>query len=259
MLQYVERQHLIPLWACGFLLLLIPCAAPLLNALRLLDSGICAQLPTHLLAPGGATLPLCARNTGIYGGAALAFGTLRARGRQRAMLPPSPSVLAILVALIAIMALDGFNSVATDLALPHPYAPSNTLRLATGLGAGFALALLLAPVFARARFGGQDRRPPVTGVADLAPFGIAGALAFLVIHSVAPWTLYPVAFLSNAGLLAVLVGINRVAYLALAGRSGAAKAPVAHPAATLIAVSIAELALLAGMKLLLLGPSSLAM
>jgi len=260
MLRFVELQRPHPLWLCAFFLLLIPFAAPLLNALRLLDSGICAQLPTHLLAPGGVTLPLCARNTGIYSGAALAFGILRARGRQRAMLPPSPLVIAVLLALIAIMALDGFNSVATDLALPHLYAPTNTFRLATGLGAGFALALLLAPVIARARFGMQDRRPPVASVVELLPFGVAAALAFLFIHTVAPWTLYPVALLSNAGLLAVLVGVNRVAFSAFAGLTGtAATSGVRLALPTLVPVCVAELALLAGMKLLLLGPAPLAM
>jgi uncharacterized membrane protein len=259
-LRFVERQCPVPLWSCAFLLLLIPSAPPLLNALRLLDSGICAQLPTHMLAPGGITLPLCARNTGIYSGVALAFGLLRARGRQRAMLPPTPPVIAVLLTLIGIMALDGFNSVATDLALPHLYAPSNALRLATGLGAGIALALLLAPVIARARFGMQDRRPPAAGVAALLPFGAAATLAFLVIHSAAPWTLYPVAVLSNAGLLAVLVGINRVAFSALAGPSATATPSGARLAlTTLLPLCVAELALLAGLKLLLLGPASLPM
>ena len=98
-------KHIQPLasWTPALLLLLIPLGVPLLDALRLLDSGICAQVPTHMLAPGGVTLPLCARNTGIYSGAALAFGILRARGRQRAMLPPPPWLIAVLLALIALM------------------------------------------------------------------------------------------------------------------------------------------------------------
>ncbi|HEV7213720.1 MAG TPA: DUF2085 domain-containing protein [Chloroflexota bacterium] len=260
MLRFVERQLPVPLWSCAFFLLLTPIALPLLNVLRLLDSGICAQLPTHMLAPGGVTLPLCARNTGIYAGVALAFGMLRARGRQRAMLPPTPAVITLLLSLIGVMALDGFNSVATDLALPHLYAPTNNLRLASGLGAGLALALLLAPVIARARYGGQDRRAPVAGIVALLPFAATAAVAFLIIRSGAPWTLYPVALLSNAGLLAVLVGVNRVAFSGLAGHSGTeTSAGASLPLATLLPLCVAELALLAGMKLLILGPAPLAM
>jgi uncharacterized membrane protein len=261
MLRVVERPSLAGLWPYASLLLLIPLSAPLLEALRWLDSGICAQLPTHTLRPGGVALPLCARNTGIYTGAALAFGVLRAQGRQRAMLPPPPSLIAFLLVLITAMALDGLNSVAADLALPHLYAPSNALRLATGLGAGMALALLLAPVIARARFGAADPRPPLAHLRDALPCLCAALPAYIVVRSVAPWTLYPVAFVSNAGLLAVLAGVNSIALTAVAGlarspnrfflRTGASPA-------TLTLLCLTELALLAGMKTLLLGPGMVA-
>jgi len=52
-------------------------ARPLLIVLRFLDSAICAQLPTHELYLGGTPLPLCARDTGIYTGAALASPSVR--------------------------------------------------------------------------------------------------------------------------------------------------------------------------------------
>jgi hypothetical protein len=66
--------------------------------------------------------------------------------------------------------------------------------------------------------------------------------------------------LSNAGLLAVLVGVNRVAFSGLAGHSGAeTSAGASLPLATLLPLCVAELALLAGMKLLILGPAPLAM
>jgi uncharacterized membrane protein len=240
--------------------LLIPLGVPLLDALRLLDSGICAQVPTHMLAPGGVTLPLCARNTGIYSGAALAFGILRARGRQRAMLPPPPWLIAVLLALIALMGLDGLNSVAADLALPHLYAPTNALRLASGLGAGVALVLLLAPVIARARYGAADQRPPVEHAADLLRHLGAALVAYLLIWSTASWTLYPVALLSNAGLLAVLIGVNRIALRAIRGVAGMGQSPLANnpvAPASLMLVAISELALLAGMRLALLGPAGI--
>ena len=260
MRRVAERARPLALGPFALLLLLIPFGVPFLNALRVLDSGICAQLPTHMLAPGGVTLPLCARNTGIYSGAALAFGILRARGRQRAMLPPPPWLIAVLLALIALMGLDGLNSVATDLALPHPYAPANALRLASGLGAGVALVLLLSPVIARGRFGAADRRPPLERPSDLVPFLGAALAAYVVIWSTASWTLYPVALLSNAGLLGVLVGVNRIALSALGGLAGVAHRPLGNnrvAPALLVMVAVSELALLAGMRSMLLGPAGI--
>jgi len=261
MLRVAERPPLAGLWPYAVLLLLIPLSAPLLEALRWLDSGICAQLPTHTLRPGGVALPLCARNTGIYTGAALAFGVLRAQGRQRSMLPPPPHFIAFLLALVALMAVDGLNSVAADLALPHLYAPTNALRLATGLGAGLALALLLAPVIARARFGAADPRPPLVHLRDVLPCLGAAVPAYIVVRSVAPWTLYPVAFLSNAGLLAMLAGLNSIALSALAGLAGSPNGfafRTGGSPATLTLLCLTELAVLAGMKTLLLGPGMVA-
>jgi uncharacterized membrane protein len=228
----------------------------LLALLRLLDSGICAQLPTHMLMPGGEALPLCARNTGIYTGAVLAFGVLRLQGRQRAMLPPPPPLVGLLLAVVGVMGVDGLNSVAADLGLPHLYPPSNALRLATGLGAGVALALLLAPVIARARHGDADQRPPVDRPVALLPFAIPALAGFPVIWSQAPWTLYPVAIISNAGLFLTLAGLTTIAVHAGRGIGGrAALAISGNPWSPMLLTGLAatELALLAGVRLATVG------
>src|SRR5579883_3419556 len=83
---------------------------PLLDRLRALDGGICAQLPTHSFYPGGQRLPLCSRNTGIYLGYMLTFITLFLTGRGRAtQFPRWPMALALL-ACVAALGIDGFNS-----------------------------------------------------------------------------------------------------------------------------------------------------
>src|SRR5207244_1913238 len=77
----------------------------LLDRLRWLDSGICAQLPTHSFYPGGQELPLCARNTGIYLGFIVTLLTLYATGRGRAQrLPPWP-IIVVLVSGVGILAI----------------------------------------------------------------------------------------------------------------------------------------------------------
>jgi len=230
-------------------------AGALLTLLRTLDAGICAQLPGHTLYPGGIPLPLCARNTGIYSGAALTFVILWRSGRIRAMLPPRPCLTALLLAVIAAMGLDGANSVAFDLGFAHLYPPANWLRLATGLGAGVALVLLLSPVIARAAYGGADLRAPITKVSDLLPYGLASVVAFAVIWAAPAWSLYPIAFVSNAGLFGVLIGVNLIAILAGArrdiGNSGSARLGLRLVAAG--ASCFVELLALGGLKALSFG------
>src|SRR6266487_101234 len=119
--------------------------ASLLDRLRWLVSGICAQLPTHSFYPGNERLPLCARNTGIYLGFIVTLLTLCATGRGRAhRLPPWPIIIFLLLGIMA-MAVDGFNSFLLDMGLAHLYQPHNLLRLATGLTTGLALAVLALP------------------------------------------------------------------------------------------------------------------
>src|SRR5690242_3242770 len=117
----------------------------LLDRLRALDGGICAQLPGHSFFPAGEQLPLCARNTGIYLGFATTFIYLAASRRLRVSRLPRTSVMIVLGLAILLMAVDGFNSLFLDLGLPHLYQPANWLRLLTGLGAGTAMAAIIIP------------------------------------------------------------------------------------------------------------------
>lgn len=234
---------------------LLPLAPALLPLLRLLDSGICAQQPTHMLTPGGVALPLCARCTGIYTGAALGYALLTARGRLRASRPPSRLLIALLLGAIAVMGFDGLNSVANDLGIGPLYPPSNAVRLATGLLAGTALALLLAPVVAGTLFGAADDRPPLDGVPGLLPFAVAGVVAFGLIWNGAAWLLYPVALVSNAGLLLILGSANVALVHALTRRTPLAANVGALAPLLLLAggACLAELSILANMRIALLG------
>src|SRR5437660_12859321 len=89
----------------------------LLDRLRWLDSGICAQLPSHSFYPGGERLPLCARNTGIYLGFIITLITFYATGRGRAQRLPLWPIIVVLVLGIVALAVDGFNSFFLDLSL----------------------------------------------------------------------------------------------------------------------------------------------
>jgi uncharacterized membrane protein len=105
-----------------------------------LGFGLCHQLAERSFAPGGVQLPVCARDTGIYVGFAvcLAVIALLDRGQRRSSMPPA-WLLGIGAAALALMLWDGITSY---LGLRET---TNLLRLATGLGAGFALPLVLVP------------------------------------------------------------------------------------------------------------------
>lgn len=184
--------------------------ATLIDRLRALDGGICAQLPGHSFYPAGQQLPLCARNTGIYIGFALGFLTLLGAGRMRAARLPRLPVALLLVALVGLMALDGFNSLFLDLGLPHLYQPSNPVRLLTGLGAGVAMVAFITPVTNGLLWRREDLRSSFRSFGQLAVVVPLLLLAFLAVGSQTAWLLYPVAIVSSLGLMLALTLVNLV-------------------------------------------------
>ena len=167
--------------------------ATLIERLRALDGGICAQLPGHSFFPGGEQLPLCARNTGIYLGFTTTFLYLAVSGRLRASRLPSLPVMCALGLAVVLMAVDGFNSFFLDLGLPHLYQPLNPLRLITGLGAGTAMAAVIIPVASGLIWRVDDRRSSFDSLGELALMLPLLTIDFFVVISIAPIILYPVA------------------------------------------------------------------
>lgn len=185
---------------CAFLLLPGSIAAKARLALH----GICAQRPSHSLRLGPEALPLDARMTGIYVGAMVTALWLCAAGGARNTKGPSRRILFVLGLFVVILAADGFNALAFDLGLPHPYEPSNVVRLFTGVLAGTALGVALTWLFGATMWPRADRtRPVVASLAALAaPMGVAGAVGALALTGLP--TLYaPFAI----GLLVAAVGI----------------------------------------------------
>jgi uncharacterized membrane protein len=189
----------------------------LLDRLRALDSGICAQLPTHSFYPAGQQLPLCARNTGVYMGFSATIVVVGLAGRLSAGRLPAMPVALLLGAAVALMGLDGFNSLFLDLRLPHLYQPHNLLRLATGLGTGTAMAAFLIPVSNGLLWRRDDSRPSFSGFSQLLVMVPVLLIVFLGVASQAPWLLYPLALIGTAGLVTALTLVNLVMGLAAGG------------------------------------------
>jgi uncharacterized membrane protein len=106
--------------------------------------GICGQTADHTSSFDGKLLPLDDRCVGIYSGLLSTFLILMALGRKRAAGLPSPAAGVVLALFLGALAVDGFNSLFTDLGLSHPYTPSNGLRLLTGWMAGIGIGTLMA-------------------------------------------------------------------------------------------------------------------
>src|SRR5579875_245164 len=190
----------------------------LIERLRWLDSGICAQQPSHSFFPGGQQLPLCARNTGIYLGFFVTLLGLIVTGRGRAQkLPRWPIIAALLLGVLA-MAVDGFNSLYLDLGLPHLYQPHNLLRLATGMATGLALAAVTVPILNYLFWRESNEQRSVESWSGLLLLLPGLVLSFFAVASQSWIVLYPVALLSTAGLLSVVSGMDLMIIVAVSKR-----------------------------------------
>jgi uncharacterized membrane protein len=169
--------------------------------------GVCAQRPSHSLQFAGVPLPLDARMTGLYTGSVVAFLWLVVLGRNRVGAPLSRILVAALAVFVILLVVDGTNALLFDLELPHPYSPSNTLRLITGLLAGTSLGVVLGRLFGRTlwspfQFEGTTARSVVEIVPALLISATLGALAL----SGLPVLFGPIA----VGLLLAVVGLFAV-------------------------------------------------
>ena len=110
-------------------------------ALHWLGFGLCHQLPARSFFAGGYQLPVCARDTGIYLWfvVALLVAAFLDRGRRRTGMPPA-WLLGVGFAAVALLGWDGVTSY---LGLRPT---TNLIRLATGTGTGFAIALVIVPL-----------------------------------------------------------------------------------------------------------------
>ncbi len=157
--------------------------------------GLCAQTPSHTFMFGDRMLPFDARMTGIYGGLLVTLAAIVARGGLFHYGSPPKRVIALLAGLVALMAIDGFNSLLTDLGLWHPYQSRNELRVATGYGTGVTLAIMLCWLLASSAWNLGSPRVAIGRFRDLLiPFvGLAVYGALLLAGP--GWLHFPVSML----------------------------------------------------------------
>jgi uncharacterized membrane protein len=173
--------------------------------------AICHRIDERSFHIFGRQLPLCARCTGEFNAAAFTLIFLGLVSRKRSGQAPK-SILAVMVVFFLAFGIDGSNSYLYLLKqtyegflpqVPNIYIPNNTLRLLTGSGMGLTLASVLYPVVNQTLWQSTDERPVLTWKEFGALLGLI-LLIDLGILSEQPVVLYPIAFLSVLGVLALL-------------------------------------------------------
>lgn len=183
-----------------------------LGKLDAIGYAVCHRIDARSFHIGDRQLPLCARCTGEFFSAGIALLFMGFISGKRSKLP-SRGIILVLVLFFLAFGIDGTNSYlylmketvggALD-QIPNLYIPNNTLRLFTGSGMGITLAAILYPIVNQTLWREFDDRPAL----EWKSFGILVAIIAvldLLILTEHPAILYPAAYISALGVLALLV------------------------------------------------------
>ncbi len=208
--------------------------------------GVCAQRPSHSFLFSGQPLPVDARMTGIYLGAASTLLWYLTVCRARCSGRFTRAAWLLLALSIGVMACDGLNSLATDLAIPTPYTTSNVTRVVTGLLAGVAIGAVLSHLATIS----LTHRPrggwPATSTLTLAPPLALGAVVCALAASGLPPLALPYTCLIVISALATLWAMTSVV-VALLMRRGWGFANARQRDETLAIAFVGACVLLAGL------------
>lgn len=191
-----------------------------LGKLDAIGYAVCHRIDARSFQIDDRQLPLCARCTGEFyaAGITLLF-QLFVSGKRSKL--PSRGIIAVLILFFLAFGIDGSNSYLYLLkqtsggaleGIPNLYIPNNTLRLFTGSGMGIALAAVLYPIVNQSIWRELDERPAL----EWKNFSVLIALVILVnllILTDSLFVLYPIAYLSALGTLALLVLVFTILWI----------------------------------------------
>jgi len=222
------------------------------NLIYFFGFGICHQIPERSFQVGGYYFAVCARDTGTYVGfaASLIAATLQFHGRRirPADLPPAPVLVLIGLMFLPLVA-DGLSSYI------GLRTTTNLIRYFTGLPAGIAVGMLVAPLLSSIH---ADAK------ADLKAFQTAPWVILQILSAAALGGLFYIIYpylgllapgLGIAALLAFVVSLNLLILFGL----GRLKRPIRsladwlRPLLAALLMSLAELALLGLIRFLIFG------
>lgn len=229
------RWFLVTLFGVLLAALLFWPGAPLEWKMYAVVHGVCAQ--QHNIFLGELQFPLCARNSGIYLSFLLTTLYIYAIGRGRAGGLPPWAISGTLVLFVAIMGVDGFNSLFVDLGQPHLYPPDNFLRTLTGMGMGMTIAVILHIVLVKSlRKDVDDVQPVLKNWWELLGIMAVNLLVLAAIYGNLSFMFWPLAFLAFFGITGVLYLVALLLTSLVMGYEGAVTSlrQLARPAAVAI-------------------------
>ncbi len=232
------------------LILLILTPGSLLDKLFFISSGLCPQRPSHTSFFEGQPLPMEARMVGIFVGFGLGLFFLWFIGRGRTLRPANWKLTLALIGLVAPMVLDGVNATLYDANLLRLYEPQLFLRVITGTLSGIGIAVLIQPYFNRVIWGVAQLGSSLRSWKEFGGLLIIGGL--LIAATLSGWSIFfwPLAFLTIAGMLALLVMLNLMIYAIATRHENWVRSPAQFlgPAALTFLFTLAELSLLAALR-----------
>jgi len=268
-------------------LVLLP--VPLADKFYMIGFGICPQRISHSYFFGGTRLageselrsalplvnaaapaqptklPVEARMYGMFAGFLLTWGYAWLIGRGRSAVMPKPVVLALYVAFVAVMGLDGINATLRDLhaeglPLPFAYEPRLDLRFFTGWLCGIALAGIILPVVNYSLWKNAQPRAMFEQARDLIPLLFLGLGILALLTTGSGLFYYPLAVLAPVGILAILSALNLVLVITLRGRERVAAnwVEALDPLALALCLALLELGLLSLLRYAAFGLTELA-
>lgn len=221
------------LWLSGVALLLVATVwtwftpAGLLGKADAIGYAVCHRITVRsFLFPDGRQMPLCARCSGTFLGVLIGlWGPRVLLGRRRALGFPPAAILAVMLGMSLLWALDGTNSFLHLMPasnIPCLYTPTNFLRLLTGMLHGITLGSLTLPIANATLWADATGQRTVEHWWHLGLLYAIGGLMIAMILSGAAVFLYPLAVLSAVGVLAILGTISTLMLTTLTGRENAA-------------------------------------
>lgn len=180
----------------------------LMNLLYSTGHGVCHQIPDRCLSHEALTMPLCARCTGIYLGAAFALAYVASTGRIRAGRFLPPKLLLLFIGLFSLMGVDVLTGSSLLNGLLQFREADSASRLSTGLLAGISLTILVLPAFNHLwRDDPDDSKSPLGGGKQTAILLLISLLVFIL--NIRPFSEILLLIFSNVSILS-LIGVYMI-------------------------------------------------
>ena len=177
--------------------------------------AVCHRIVVRSFAfPNGRPFPMCARDTGMFLGILIALITPGLLFRRRhAILFPPIGVIIIMVMASGIWAFDGANSFSYLLSyenIPRLYAPSNFLRIVTGMFHGITMGSIVLPVVNSTLWKDTVHERILSGFKELAILFLFGVIVIAMVLSGWGIFLYPLGLLTSVGTVTMLGVVNTI-------------------------------------------------